>query len=79
MCSNAFGASVRGLTSFIERPWRWAKPRLSSFSMELPVRLPVTVRVPKIRSAALAETGSGGLGILLRVVALGGVAERRSG
>jgi hypothetical protein len=28
-------------------------PRLSSFSIELPVRLPLTVRVPKMRSAVL--------------------------
>ena len=38
---------------------RWVKRRLSSFSIELPVRLPAIVLVPKMSSVVRTSSGSG--------------------
>ena len=55
--SWAFGASDSGTTSI--GSGAAAKRRLSSFSIELPVRLPAIVLVPKMSSVVRTSSGSG--------------------
>ena len=57
--SYAWGVSVRGSTSVVGWiPRAFANTRLSSFSIDEPVRLPLTVRVPKISSEVCTSIGS---------------------